>query len=183
MSRIGKAPITIPAGVTVSITHGGDYAHQLVTVTGPKGTLSESIRKGVNVTADGANIILTRDDEQKQTKSNHGLYRSLVANLVKGVTEGFSKELQIIGIGYRAELQGNKLVMSLGFAHKVEFMIPEGIVIEVKDQTEMKVSGINKQQVGEIAAKLRAYRAPEPYKGKGIRYKDEKVRRKSVKQA
>jgi len=183
MSRIGRSPITIPAGVTVEISKGGDFAHQLVTVTGPKGTLSESIRPGISAEVNGTEIIVSRKDDQKQTRSNHGLYRSLIANMVKGVAEGFTKELQIVGIGYRAELQGEKLVMSLGFAHKVEFVPPQGIVIEVKDQTEVKVSGIDKQMVGEVAAKLRSYRSPEPYKGKGVRYKDEIVRRKSVKQA
>jgi len=183
MSRIGNAPITIPEGVEVIIQKGGDYNHQHVVATGPKGTLERSIRHGVNaVLADGV-INFTRDNEQKQTKSYHGLYRSLVAGMVEGVSEGFKKELEIVGIGYRAESQGDKIIFSLGYSHKIELVPPEGVTITIDDQTRVSVEGIDKQLVGETAAKIRSFRKPEPYKGKGVRYKDEQIRRKSVKTA
>lgn len=183
MSRIGNAPITIPTGVEVVVNKGGKFGHQQVVVTGPKGSLSQDIRPTINAELKEGNVVFTRDNDQKQTKSYHGLYRSLVNNMVMGVTEGFKRELEIIGIGYRAEVQGDKVVFSLGYAHKIEYPIPAGIEITVNNQTEIIVSGVNAQLVGEVAAKIHSFREPEPYKGKGIRYKGEQVRRKSVKKA
>lgn len=182
MSRIGNAPITIPAGVTVEVLPGGDYGNQLVKVTGPKGELQQSVRRNITVKQDGESLIVERANEEKQTKSFHGLYRALIANMIKGVTEGYEKELEIVGIGYRAEQQGDKVVFSLGYAHKIELEPPEGIVVQVTDQTKIKVSGIDKDLVGRVAAQIREYRPPEPYKGKGIKYKNEQILRKSVKQ-
>ncbi len=182
MSRIGNAPITIPEGVTVKVTKGGDFYHQLVTVTGPKGSLNESIRYGVTVSVEDGIVTLKREDDKKQNRAYHGLYRSLINNMIIGVSEGYKKELELVGIGYRAEMQGEKLNLSLGFSHKIDFVPPAGIEILVEDQTKLTVSGIDKQAVGETAAKIRGFRPPEPYKGKGVRYSGEVVRRKSVKQ-
>lgn len=181
MSRIGLMPITIPQGVTVEIKDGGRFNYKQIVVNGPKGTLSEDIRRGVTFNLEGDTLTVARDNESKENKSFHGLYRSLVANMVKGVTVGFSRELEIVGIGYRAEQQGNKVVFSLGLSHKITFEPPVGIAVIVEDQTKVKVEGINKQQVNEIAAKIRDFRSPEPYKGKGVRYAGENVRRKSTK--
>ncbi len=181
MSRIGKLPITIPAGVTVEIKNGGRYGHQEVTVTGPKGTLTESLRQGVTASMEDGVMMVARDDDEKQNRSFHGLYRTLINNMVTGVTTGFKKELSIIGIGYRGEMQGDKAVFSLGFAHKIDYQPPVGVTIKIDNQTEVTIEGIDRQLVGEVAAKIRDFRKPEPYKGKGVRYKDEQVRRKSVK--
>jgi large subunit ribosomal protein L6 len=181
MSRIGKSPITIPAGVTVDVKQGGDFGHQIVTVTGPKGSLSRSLRHSINVEVKDGIVNLTRDNEENQTRAFHGLYRSLIQNMITGVTEGYRKDLEIQGIGYRAEMQGDKMVLSLGYAHKIEYRPPQGITVNVKDQVEISIEGIDNQLVGEVAAKIRAFRKPEPYKGKGVRYKNEQVRRKSVK--
>lgn len=181
MSRIGKQPITIPEGVTVNVKDGGKFNYLEVEVTGPKGTLSESLRRGVTVEVKDGEVIVERKNESKQLKSNHGLYRSLIQNMVTGVTEGYSKELEIVGIGYRAELQGEKVVFSLGYSHKIELLPPEGIIISVDEQTKIKVEGASKQKVGEIASKIRSYRKPEPYKGKGVKYVDEVIKRKSAK--
>ncbi len=181
MSRIGNSPITVPNEVTVEITSGGKFGHQNVSVTGPKGTLSTPLRHGVNVKHEGETITLERSNETKTNKSLHGLYRSLLNNMVEGVTKGYSRELEIIGIGYRAESQGNNTVFSLGYSHPIVYTAPEGINISVEEQTKVKVEGANKQLVGEVAAKIRAFRKPEPYKGKGVRYKNEQVRRKSAK--
>lgn len=183
MSRIGNAPITIPEGVTFTIEKGGDFGHQHVVVTGPKGSLERSIRKGINAAVKENEVVFTRDNEQKQTKSYHGLYRSLVEGMVVGVSEGFKKELEIVGIGYRAENQGDKVVFLLGYSHKIELVPPAGIAVNIEDQTKVSVEGIDKQLVGETAAKIRSFRKPEPYKGKGVRYVDEQIRRKSVKTA
>ncbi|GIW58810.1 MAG: 50S ribosomal protein L6 [Candidatus Dojkabacteria bacterium] len=181
MSRIGRLEIKVPDGVTVTVRDGGRFHYKEVEITGPKGTLTESIRRGVDVIVEDNVVKVTRVNDSKQNKSFHGLYRSLISNMIHGVTEGYSKELTIVGIGYRAELQGNKVVFSLGFSHKIEYEPPQGVTIEVNDQTNVKVSGISKQLVGEVAAKIRSFRKPEPYKGKGIRYSDENVRRKSAK--
>lgn len=181
MSRIGKNPITIPNGVTVEVKNGGEFGHQEVVVTGPKGTLTRAIRKGVTVAVADGKVTLVRDSELKQIKSFHGLYRSLINNMIKGVTEGFKRELEIVGIGYRAEQQGDKIVFSLGYSHKIDYVPPMGIAINVADQTFVTVEGIDKQLVGEVAAKIRSFREPEPYKGKGVKYKEEQIRRKSVK--
>lgn len=182
MSRVGKNPITIPNGVTVEVIKGGRFNHLEIKVTGPKGTLSESMRAPVEVkVADGV-VTLERPNEEKQTKSYHGLYRALIAAMVNGVTEGYSRELQIEGIGYRAEPKGTGMVFSLGFSHKIEYNPPVGITVEAIDATNVKVSGASKHLVGQEAARIRAFRKPEPYKGKGVRYKGEIIKRKSVKQ-
>lgn len=183
MSRIGNAPITIPDGVTVTVSKGGDFNHLHVVVAGPKGQLERSLRAPIQVEVKDNEVIVTRPNEQKQTKSFHGLYRALIANMVTGVSEGFKRELEIIGIGYRAEAQGNTIVFSLGYAHKINLTPPEGVVVSIPEPTKIEVDGIDKQLVGEVAAKIRAFRPPEPYKGKGVRYKGEQIIRKSVKQA
>lgn len=183
MSRIGKSEIQIPQGVSVEVRDGGKFFYKEVVVTGPKGTLTESVRRGVSIEAKDGIVKLDRDNESKQNKAFHGLYRSLINNMIEGVTKGYSKELSIVGIGYRAEQQGDKIVFSLGYSHKIDFVPPQGITIDIEDQTKLKVSGANKQLVGEVAAKIRELNPPEPYKGKGVRYKDENVRRKSAKSA
>ena len=183
MSRIGRAPIMIPENVTADITVDGN-----VIVTGPKGTLREWVDMSVitvnKTEVDGKNcLVLTRANDQKEVRSKHGLYRALLANMVKGVTEGYSKTLLISGVGYKAQVNGNKLVMNIGFSHPVIVPAPENISFEVPSQTEIVVNGISKEQVGQVAANIRAWRKPEPYKGKGIRYEGEYVRRKLGKAA
>ncbi len=176
MSRIGRKPITVPSGVEVNIDD-----KNLVTVKGPKGTLHEQISKDLKIELNEGELVVTRPTDNKKHRSLHGLSRTLIDNMVKGVTEGYSKKLEIVGVGYRAAKQGDKLVLSLGYSHPVEMVDPEGIEVEVPTQTEILVKGINKQQVGNYAAKVRAWREPEPYKGKGIRYQGEHVRRKEGK--
>lgn len=183
MSRIGKMPIKIPQGVTVDIQDGGDFGYKLVNVKGPKGELSLSLKRGVKVAQQEDELIVERNNDSKQNKSFHGLYRTLINNMVEGVSTGYSKSLEIVGIGYRAELQGTSLVLSVGYSHKINFPFPTGINITVADQTNITVEGADKQMVGETASKIRGFRPPEPYKGKGIRYKNEVVRRKSTKGA
>ncbi len=183
MSRIGKLEIIIPAGVTVEVKKGGEFGHQEVTVAGPKGTLTQSIRYGANVIVEDGIVKLSKQDETQQNASFYGLYRTLINNMVLGVTEGYEKSLEIVGIGYRAEVQGTKLVLSLGYSHKINYEPPVGVVVNVDEQVNIKVSGYDKQKVGEAAAKIRSFREPEPYKGKGIRYKGERVKRKSTKSA
>lgn len=176
MSRIGNKEILVPAGVTVTIDETN-----LVSVKGPKGTLSEQISKDMIIEQEEGKILVKRPSEQKQHKSLHGLSRTLINNMIVGVSEGYSKKLEIVGVGYRAAKQGNKLSLSLGFSHPVEMQDPEGIEVEVPSQTEIIVKGINKQQVGNYAAKIRDWRKPEPYKGKGIKYAGEHIRRKEGK--
>ena len=175
MSRIGKSIITIPAGVTVS------FSNNVVTVKGPKGELSQEITKGITIAQEGAELTVNRPSDSKEHRSLHGLYRALINNMVVGVTDGFQKELELIGVGYRAQLQGKKLVLNVGYSHPVEFTPEEGIEIEVPSNTKVIVKGYDKQKVGELAANIRGVRPPEPYKGKGIRYVDEFVRRKEGK--
>lgn len=177
MSRIGKNPITVPEGVEVQIEPG------LVTVKGPKGELSEKISRDLTVTQDGDTVTVTRPTDRGEHRALHGLSRSLIANMVEGVTNGFEKTLEIQGVGYRAQLKGKDLVLALGYSHPVEITAPEGIEFEVPEPTEVKVRGISKQMVGETAANIRKRRPPEPYKGKGIRYRDEHVIRKVGKRA
>jgi len=177
MSRIGKNPITVPEGVEVKIEPG------LVTVKGPKGELSEKISRDLTVTQDGDTLTVTRPTDRGEHRALHGLSRSLIANMVEGVTNGFEKTLEIQGVGYRAQLKGKDLVLALGYSHPVEITAPEGIEFEVPEPTEVKVRGISKQMVGETAANIRKRRPPEPYKGKGIRYRDEHVIRKVGKRA
>ena len=177
MSRIGKQPITIPAGVEVKVEDG------LVTVKGPKGELSQQVADGITVTVEDGSVSLTRADDSRENRSFHGLYRTLVNNMVLGVTEGFEKRLELVGVGYRAALKGSDLEMQLGYSHPVLMTPPEGISFEVPDQTHIVVKGIDKQQVGQVAADVRKWRKPEPYKGKGIRYEGEQVRHKVGKAA
>lgn len=173
MSRIGKLPVTVPSGVEIAVSE-----ENLVTVKGPKGTLSEQIDQSVKVEMQDGVATISATSESKFANAQHGLARSLVQNMVTGVTEGFSKKLLIKGVGYRAEKQGDTLVMQLGFSHPVEMKDPEGISVEVKSPTELVVSGASKQKVGNYAAVIRAWRKPEPYDGKGILYEGEHVRRK-----
>lgn len=182
MSRVGNAPITIPEAAQVDIQKGGEYGNQHVKVSGPKGNIERSIRHGITVEQEDDKINVRRNNETKQLKSLHGLYRALIANMLEGVTNGFKKDLEIVGIGYRVEQQGDDIIFSLGYSHKIKLDVPEEITITLHDQNNLSVEGINKQQVGEVAAKIRSFRPPEPYKGKGVRYKDEQIRRKSVKQ-
>ena len=176
MSRIGKAPITVPGGVDVSIAGGA------VTVKGPKGTLSRTIPGAITVRQDEATLVVERPDDARESRSLHGLTRTLVSNMVVGVTEGFSKELEIIGVGYRAEAQGpTTLRLALGFSHPVVMTAPEGVTFETPSQTRIIVRGIDKEIVGQVAANIRAIRKPDAYKGKGVRYLGEKVLRKAGK--
>jgi large subunit ribosomal protein L6 len=176
MSRIGQAPITVPPGVDVTVTSGH------ISVKGPKGTLQRVIPGNITISQEGDVLTCERPNDENKTRAMHGLTRSLVNNMVVGVTEGFTKELEIVGVGYRAEQQGpNKLRMSLGFSHTVDVNAPEGIVFEVPAQTRVIVTGIDKEVVGQVAANIRSIRKPEPYKGKGVRYAGERVLRKAGK--
>jgi len=177
MSRIGRKPVTVPAGVEVEIGGGA------VTVKGPKGTLSERVNPEITVSLDDGTLTVARPTDRGDHRALHGLTRSLVANMVTGVTDGFEKRLEIQGVGYRAALRGSDLEMQLGFSHPVQVKAPEGITFEVPQPTQIIVRGISKQVVGETAAQIRKWRPPEPYKGKGIRYADEYVARKVGKRA
>lgn len=176
MSRIGKLPITIPAGVDVKIG-----AENEVTIKGAKATLTRKLHKDMIIKNEGGQIVVERPSENKMHKALHGLTRTLINNMVIGVTEGFTKELEINGVGYRAQMQGKTLVLSLGYSHPVEYTPVEGITLEVPAPNKIIVKGANKEVVGETAAKIREYRMPEPYKGKGIKYSDEVIRRKEGK--
>jgi len=175
MSRIGKKPVAIPSGVTAQIDNG------TLTVKGPKGTLSMGTDDLVAYKLDDGGIAVTPANDSKAARAHWGLQRTLVSNLVEGVTEGFSKVLQITGVGYRAQAQGRKLKLQLGFSHDVDLDIPEGVEVKTPDQTTIEVSGIDKQAVGQFAAEIRRWRKPEPYKGKGIKYRGEYVFRKEGK--
>ncbi|MCB0989964.1 MAG: 50S ribosomal protein L6 [Acidimicrobiales bacterium] len=176
MSRIGKAPVAIPGGVEVKVD-GDD-----VVVKGPKGQLTQAIPDGISVSVEDGTVSVTRGDDEGETRSLHGLTRALIANMVKGVSDGFTKELSIVGVGYRAQAKGpGELELALGFSHPVSVVAPEGVTFEVPTPTSIKVSGIDKQLVGQVAADIREYRKPEPYKGKGIRYVNEYVLRKAGK--
>ena len=177
MSRIGKQPIAVPGGVEVSIEP------ELVKVKGPKGELSERKNRQIEVRQENGEIVVTRPTDRGEHRALHGLTRSLIANMVEGVTNGYEKRLEIQGVGYRAQLQGSKLVLALGYSHPVEMDAPEGIDFEVPQPTRVVVRGISKQAVGEVAANIRKQRPPEPYKGKGIRYEGEYVMRKVGKRA
>jgi large subunit ribosomal protein L6 len=174
MSRIGKLPVVIPAGVTITVDPEG------VNVTGPKGTLKQFVVPNVSVQVDGEQVIVTRADDSKPAKSHHGLMRALIQNMVTGVTQGFSKELEVNGVGFRVNGGGRALEMALGFSHNVKYEAPEGISLTV-DKMNIKVEGVSKQLVGQTAAEIRALKKPEPYKGKGIKYVDEQIRRKAGK--
>ena len=172
MSRIGKLPIHVPAGVTVTIKDN------VVTVKGPKGELVQEVNPDINVTLEDGVIHLTRPTDDKNHRALHGLYRSLINNMVVGVTEGYTKKLEVNGVGYRAAKSGNKLTLNLGYSHPVEMIVPEGIETELEGQNKITVKGIDKEKVGQYAAEIRDKRRPEPYKGKGIKYADEVIRRK-----
>ncbi|MDE7157134.1 MAG: 50S ribosomal protein L6 [Lachnospiraceae bacterium] len=173
MSRIGRMPIAIPAGVTVDIAENNK-----VTVKGPKGTLERVLPEEMDIKLDGETVVVSRPNDLKRMKSLHGLTRTLIANMVKGVTDGYEKVLEINGVGYRAQKQGKKLVLSLGYSHPVEMEDPEGLETVVEGTNKITVKGIDKEKVGQFAAEIRDKRRPEPYKGKGIKYADEVIRRK-----
>ena len=173
MSRIGRAPITVPAGVEVNVADGNT-----VTVKGPKGTLTQNLHPNMTITQEGNVITVTRPNDLKENRSLHGLTRTLLNNMVVGVTEGYTKKLEVNGVGYRVAKEGNKLVMNLGFSHQVIMEEKDGITIEVPDPNHINIVGCDKQLVGQFAAEVREKRPPEPYKGKGIKYADEVIRRK-----
>lgn len=172
MSRTGSKPVEIPSGVDVAV-HGG-----AVTAKGPKGELSVDLKDGIAAAAEGSLLTVTRRDDSRECKQMQGLVRSLISNMVEGVAKGFTRELQIQGVGFKAALQGSKLSMALGFASPVEYEVPDTVQVEVKDNTAIIITGPDKQQVGDVAARIRSYYPTEPYKGKGIRYKGEQVKRK-----
>ena len=173
MSRIGRLPVAIPEGVTVTVAEGNK-----VTVKGPKGTLERVLPSEMDIKMEGSEIVVSRPNDLKKMKSLHGLTRTLINNMVIGVTEGYEKKLEVNGVGYRAQKQGKKLVLSLGYSHPVEMEDPEGLETVLDGQNIIVVKGIDKEKVGQYAAEIRAKRAPEPYKGKGIKYADEVIRRK-----
>ena len=173
MSRIGRMPITVPAGVEVNVADGN-----VVTVKGPKGTLTQNLHPNMTITQEGNVITVTRPNDLKENRSLHGLTRTLLNNMVVGVTEGYTKKLEVNGVGYRVTKEGNKLVMNLGYSHQVIMEEKDGITIEVPDPNHINIVGCNKQMVGQFAAEVREKRPPEPYKGKGIKYVDEVIRRK-----
>ncbi len=175
MSRIGRKPITVPAGVEVTIDGS------TVTAKGPKGTLSGTFNSNITIAKDGDVITVTRPNDEKENRALHGLTRTLIANMVEGVSNGYSKTLEIVGIGYRAALQGKTLELNVGFSHKVNITPEEGLTIAVPSPNQIVVSGADKQKVGQLASEIRGVRPPEPYKGKGIRYANEYVRRKEGK--
>ncbi len=177
MSRIGKKIITIPSGVSISISDN------LVQVKGPKGQLQESYGKTVAVQIANNELTVTRENDIKENRALHGLTRALINNMVVGVTDGFNKTLDIIGVGYRAEMKGSNLLLQIGYSHPIYFMPPEGITLVTNTPTQIVISGIDKQLVGAVAAKIRSFRKPEPYKGKGIKYSTEVIRRKAGKTA
>ena len=173
MSRIGRAPIAVPAGVEIKIED-----NNLVTVKGPKGTLTQQLHPNMTIKQEGAELHVTRPNDLKENRSLHGLTRTLLHNMVVGVTDGFKKTLDVNGVGYRVAMEGGKLVMNLGYSHQVTMEAPEGITIETPSANQIVISGFDKQLVGQFAAEVREKRPPEPYKGKGIKYVDEVIRRK-----
>jgi len=175
MSRIGKVPVAIPGGVTAAVADG------VLTVKGPKGTLTLNLRDEISYVVEEGRIVVRPANDTKQARSFWGMQRTLVSNLVTGVTDGYTKVLEITGVGYRANAQGKNLKLQLGYSHDVDFAVPEGIEIKTPDNTTVEISGIDKQKVGQVAAEIRAYKSPEPYKGKGVRYADEKVSLKETK--
>ncbi len=175
MSRVGRKPIAIPKDVKVSVSD------RAVSVQGPKGKLETPVPPGISFAVNGAELVCSRKNDERQQRAFHGLARALAQNAIKGVTEGFSKELDIVGVGYKAAVEGSRVVFSLGFSHPVEFKIPEGIKIAVDKQTRVVVSGIDRQRVGQVAAEIRSLRKPDPYKQKGIRYVGEVLKKKAGK--
>ena len=177
MSRIGKKPIELPKGVTVS------QKENIVSVKGPKGELQQSVHSNIIIEINDAEVVVTRPNDSKINKSLHGLTRALIQNMVTGVDESYKKTLDIVGVGYRAELKEKNLLLNLGYSHPIYFVPPDGVTLETPSQTQIVVSGVDKQLVGQVAAKIRSFRKPEPYKGKGIKYSDEHIRRKAGKTA
>ena len=176
MSRIGREPVAIPAGVTVTVAEGN-----VVTVKGPLGELTETYNSALTITVEGDKVLVARPNDEKENRALHGLTRTLINNMVIGVSKGYEKKLEIVGVGYRVEKQGAKIVLGIGYSHPVVFEEKNGIKFEVPDQTTIVVKGINKQAVGQVAAVIRSTRPPEPYLGKGIKYTGEKIRRKAGK--
>ncbi len=177
MSRIGKKPIEIPKGVTASLENN------TIKIKGPKGELEQSIHPNMSVEVSGNEILVKRPNDEKQNKALHGLSRALINNMVEGVTNAYQKTLDIVGVGYRVELKGNNLLFNIGYSHPIYFIPPDGITLQAPVQTQIVVSGIDKQLVGMVASKIRSIRKPEPYKGKGIKYSDEQIQRKAGKTA
>ena len=177
MSRVGRKPVPVVAGVKVQKTD------RTVKIAGPRGELSASVHPDIGFEIKDNHIVLTRSGDEKQQRSLHGLWRALMANMIKGVTEGYAKKLELVGVGYRAEMKGKKLQLQLGYSHPILFDPPDGIKIEAPTQTNITISGIDKQLVGQVAAKIRSFRPPEPYKGKGVKYEGEYIRRKAGKAA
>lgn len=175
MSRIGKQPVVLPAGVTATVADG------TVALKGPKGELALKTPETVAVSLDGSTLNIARKGDDKQSRSDHGTIRALLQNMAVGVKDGYSRALEIQGVGFKASMAGNKLTMNVGYSHPVEYVVPEGVSVTVADGTQLKVSGVDKQLVGQVSARIRSFRPPEPYKGKGVRYKDERVRRKAGK--
>ena len=176
MSRIGKMPVVVPAGVTITLTEDNN-----LTVKGPKGELSRKLSADMNIAQEEGQLVITRPNDLKRNKALHGLTRTLINNMVVGVTEGYTKRLEINGTGYRAAKSGNKLTLNLGFSHPIEMTDPEGVTSEVDGTAKIAIIGIDKEKVGQYAANIRAKRPPEPYKGKGVKYEDEYIRRKAGK--
>jgi large subunit ribosomal protein L6 len=177
VSRIGKKPVEIKKGVTVEIKDG------IIKVKGPKGELTQPYDQRIKITVENNQVILSRDSDEKEIRALHGLYRALIQNMIVGVTEGYTKKLEIVGVGYRAEWKGRGLQLALGYSHPIFFIPPKDVKVEVPAPTNIVVSGIDKQLVGQIAAKIRSFRPPEPYKGKGIKYEGEQIIRKAGKTA
>ncbi len=175
MSRIGKLPVEVPKGVKIK------YSDTVITVEGPKGSLERHVMDGVTIDISDTVITVTRNDDSNKARAAHGLTRTLINNMVVGVTKGFERALEISGVGYRAEAKGDVLNLSLGYSHPINYQLPSGITVEVDKMTKLLVKGINKEMVGQAAAKIRSFRPPEPYKGKGIRYADETILRKAGK--
>ena len=175
MSRIGKQPVVLPAGISAKVADG------VVTLKGTKGELTQKVPETVTVVQEGTALNITRKGDDKQSRADHGTIRALLQNMVVGLKSGYSRELEIQGVGFKASIVGNKLTMNVGYSHPVEYVVPEGVSVAVVDGTQLKVSGIDKQLVGQVSARIRSFRPPEPYKGKGVRYKDERVRRKAGK--
>jgi large subunit ribosomal protein L6 len=176
MSRIGKAPIALPKGVTVEIKEGN-----VISVKGPKGELTRTVPGAMKVALDNGQVVVTRPDDEENHKALHGLTRTLVANMVEGVTKGFSKQLELVGVGYKAEKRPYGLQLSLGYSHAIEYKAPKGITLSAPQPTQINVEGANKEVVGQVAAEIRSLRPPEPYKGKGVKYVGEQIRRKAGK--
>lgn len=175
MSRIGKMPVPVPSGVSV------DVDGQSVNVKGPKGELNREFHERVTISLDEGEALVSRADDTRESRALHGLSRALLANMVQGVSDGYKKELEVVGVGYRAQLKGRDIEMQLGFSHPVNFSAPDGITFEVPEPTKIIISGIDKELVGQVAANIRKIRPPEPYKGKGVRYSGEHIRRKAGK--